>query len=181
MAKKKGVCTNYGNCPIADSKIVVEVDEAQFICPDPECGRELQEIKRKPFPIKIVLLGAVCISIMLLIIFWPHSEKDVPPPPNVDTTSIVIGPGQGGNSPEKNGEYTLPYGTYYGPISEGLPNGENGIITITSTHSLPYVSDDEGASLGKGDKIINTIFQGGKLTSGTIVFSDGNKKDVSFK
>ena len=49
MAMKKGQCHNFGECDLADSKEIQEVDEHEFICE--ECHKPLHECgKSKPGP-----------------------------------------------------------------------------------------------------------------------------------
>lgn len=63
LAKRRGHCTNFGNgCAVADSKKIVEVDITDdFVCP--ECGSDLTEIVKKPFPKWII---AVIAAVVLL-------------------------------------------------------------------------------------------------------------------
>lgn len=180
MAKKNGYCTNYGNCTNADTKKELEVEEMQFTCP--ECGLDLQEIKPKPFPLKVVILCVVCIIIVLSIIFWP--KPDGPKPPvikdSINPPKEVVDSNPT-DTPQYIGNYDLSFGTYHGPIKNGKPNGIGGEIVISTDCYLPYINDAEGARLGCGDKIENTVFTNGKLKSGTILFSDGSTKDTDFK
>ena len=48
MAIKKGICKNYGECDIADTKppVVQEADSTNFVCE--ECGKPLTECKEGP-------------------------------------------------------------------------------------------------------------------------------------
>ena len=41
MAFKRGRCKNYGGCHYADDRKELEVDELNFICPNPDCGAPL--------------------------------------------------------------------------------------------------------------------------------------------
>ena len=45
MAIKKGICKNFGECSLADDKIVQEVDSTNFVCE--ECGSSLYECDGK--------------------------------------------------------------------------------------------------------------------------------------
>lgn len=39
---KNGICTNFGNCPNADDRKVLTIQDGQeFVCPNPDCGKEL--------------------------------------------------------------------------------------------------------------------------------------------
>ena len=42
MALKKGLCHNYGECGLADSREIQEKDSTEFVCE--ECGKALQEV-----------------------------------------------------------------------------------------------------------------------------------------
>lgn len=63
MALKKGVCKNYGNCPLADNEEIQEVDSSEFFCKYD--GKPLYEITPPPPPPKwiyfviaaIILIG----------------------------------------------------------------------------------------------------------------------------
>lgn len=187
MAKKKGYCTNFGNCSIADAHSLVDVDEANFVCP--ECGLDLREVRQKPIQWKYVLLAVVCLAVASMIIFWPKPKPPQPidtipvetiPKPvdtNDDTSSVI--------RHNEKGDCTLGYGRYHGPIDDNnMPDGEGGVVIVTTDCELPYSNDEKGsvaATLGVGDKIVNTCFAHGKIISGTIVFSDGGKKFVRFE
>jgi NitT/TauT family transport system substrate-binding protein len=76
MAIRKGKCTNFGNCPVADSKQIVQIPEgADIICPD--CGRQLSEIApERNLPLKSiigVLAGLAIIGIGLWL--WLGSKS----------------------------------------------------------------------------------------------------------
>ena len=67
MALKKGICKNYGNCHLADNVEIQEVDSSEFICTNPDCGKELYEYKGpgpSPFPLKLFL---IIVTALLLI------------------------------------------------------------------------------------------------------------------
>lgn len=61
MAIKKGICKNYGECDIADSKppVIQEVESSNFVCE--ECGKPLHECAKTPptstSPLKKILIG----------------------------------------------------------------------------------------------------------------------------
>lgn len=57
---KKGQCINYGNCSKASSKEIIEVNLGDdFNCP--ECNGSLIEIKKKPFPMWIIVVIALVV------------------------------------------------------------------------------------------------------------------------
>lgn len=88
MASKRGRCRNYdGACHFAIDRKVVEVDDVDFVCPNPDCKQRLTAIDdgRRPvaFP-KVVLLAAVLVLIAIGI--WRFvplepSDDDGPAPP----------------------------------------------------------------------------------------------------
>jgi hypothetical protein len=48
--KRRGKCINFGNCPVADRKQIVELDITEdFLCPD--CGNNLVEDVKPPSPV----------------------------------------------------------------------------------------------------------------------------------
>ena len=93
----KGRCTNFGNCPKADSGEIQDVPAgADFECAEPECESELLAIDTGgggvPVPLKIsalvVLAGLIGIGGWLV---WPDSsvvERDVP----TKQDSTIVGP-----------------------------------------------------------------------------------------
>lgn len=66
MAIKKGKCTNFNECDLADNHEVQEVDSANFICE--ECKQPLSEVQIKEGPnsglIKKVLIGLVGLGVI---------------------------------------------------------------------------------------------------------------------
>lgn len=62
MAIKKGICKNYGECDLADSKppVIQEAESSNFVCE--ECGKELHEVSKTshtPSPVgKIIAIVA---------------------------------------------------------------------------------------------------------------------------
>lgn len=66
MAIKKGICKNYGECDIADTKppVVQEADSTNFVCE--ECGKPLTECGKTPPPppIKIILAAIAGLAVI---------------------------------------------------------------------------------------------------------------------
>jgi len=61
---KKGICINVGNCQNANEKKLIEVAVGEdFVCPNPECGGNLNEVKEKEFPWKVVAIAVVVLLI----------------------------------------------------------------------------------------------------------------------
>ena len=90
----KGRCTNFGNCPKADSGEILDIPAgADFECP--ECESELLAVNTGgdgvPAPVKlaagVVLVGLIGIGSWL---FWPQSsvvDPDIPPDPSPISTT----------------------------------------------------------------------------------------------
>lgn len=68
MAIKKGICKNYGECDIADSKnpVVQEADSSNFVCEC--CGAPLYECAKTPppstSPLKKILIGVAGAAVL---------------------------------------------------------------------------------------------------------------------
>ncbi len=69
MAIKKGICKNYGECDIADTKplVIQEADSTNFVCE--ECGSPLTEYKESTEPnggnkLKIILASIAGLAIV---------------------------------------------------------------------------------------------------------------------
>ena len=43
MALKKGICKNFDYCDIADKGEPIEADDSAFVCPNPNCRKDLAE------------------------------------------------------------------------------------------------------------------------------------------
>jgi tetratricopeptide (TPR) repeat protein len=91
MAVRKGKCIQFGVCPRADSKEVVEVEAGQdFLCPDP-CGKPLQEISDQvDGRRKVLVLGAAVFVIIAFAVggYWFVKNHDpYPELPSDKTTS----------------------------------------------------------------------------------------------
>lgn len=74
----------------------------------------------------------------------------------------------------------LSCGIYNGPMSNGVPNGIGGIITVTNSHAIS-LKDGTGESVivNSGDKIVDTKFKNGVLQQGQIIRSNGERKYIS--
>ena len=60
---KKGHCLNFGNCPKADRKEIIELSFTEdFVCP--ECQQDLVEITQKPNPLKKLLIPGIAILVI---------------------------------------------------------------------------------------------------------------------
>lgn len=64
---KKGNCINFGNCPKADRKEIIELNFTEdFVCP--ECQQDLVEIAKKTNPLKKMLIPGSIILVIVIII-----------------------------------------------------------------------------------------------------------------
>lgn len=72
-----------------------------------------------------------------------------------------------------SGSYTLPYGTYKGPLASGKPNGE-GKVSVTKAYSLDNKSG-KTYDLEPGD-YLDAEFKDGRLLNAYWYGSDGKKK-----
>ena len=85
MAIKKGICKNYGECDIADTKppVVQEADSTNFVCE--ECGKPLTECSKTPPPppnlLKIILAAIASLAIIGGGAYYFLSSSDTTPQP----------------------------------------------------------------------------------------------------
>lgn len=100
MALIKGICKNFGECDLADSKEVQEVDKTNFVCE--ECGKPLHLLdsaksskgKRPDNNKLIIIIAAVVVLIALIGGFYVLGQGDAKPEPEsavaapVDNDSI---------------------------------------------------------------------------------------------
>ncbi len=94
MAKKKGICRNFDNCDLADSKEVQEVESTEFVCA--ECGKPLTECgeskhkKKSNKPLLIIIALIIIAAIVGCILLFgkksaPQSHEVIS---QVDSTFI---------------------------------------------------------------------------------------------
>ena len=68
MATRRGKCTNFGNCEVANQQKIISVPQgADFVCP--ECGRELSEMRVAAPRNNRALVGGVIVLVLLLAAF----------------------------------------------------------------------------------------------------------------
>lgn len=87
---RKGVCTNFGNCKVADSKQIIQIPQgADFLCP--ACTRHLTEVngkKQQPFALVAALI------VLGLGLWWffkkPVTGDHPPPPPPASSTRVDL-------------------------------------------------------------------------------------------
>lgn len=96
MALVKGICKNFGECDLADSKEIQEVDKTNFVCE--ECGKPLHPVEGGAKPSggqgpskKLIIAGAV-LGIAAIgggaYLLWPNEE----PKTNTETNNSSIEP-----------------------------------------------------------------------------------------
>lgn len=68
MAIKKGICKNFGECDLADDKVVQEAESTNFVCSNPECGKPLHEINdvKKVKRVNKKLIGIIAAAVVLI-------------------------------------------------------------------------------------------------------------------
>lgn len=83
MADRTGKCTNFDNCHLADSGELITVpDGEEFVCPDPDCRKELMEVGktngkgRKPL-VAAVVAAVVIVGGLTGFLFWPSDDGSV--------------------------------------------------------------------------------------------------------
>lgn len=90
MVQRKGRCTNFGNCSVADNKQIVEVPEtANFVCPT--CSRQLAEVGgRRSGPLVPIVITLGLVSIVAAFLLLNKQRPGVQTPPA--TSAPVPGP-----------------------------------------------------------------------------------------
>lgn len=78
MAKRQGRCPNIDGCSKAMNDVIFEIDEVDdFVCP--ECGHELEEIrkkKKKSNPLPLIIGGAVVVIGIVVGLIFAFSSGD---------------------------------------------------------------------------------------------------------
>lgn len=75
LSVKKGKCINFGNCKIADTKEIIEVNLGDdFVCSNPDCRGMLVEVKREPKK-KWILYSAIAVVLVGIIGFSAIKSK----------------------------------------------------------------------------------------------------------
>ncbi len=100
MPVRRGKCINFGNCDKADSRAIIEVPEgAEFVCPDPDCGKALDPSVPNPngrgwVKVAMAALAGVIIvgGITYLVVSGLPSDRsattEVPPAPSDAASSV---------------------------------------------------------------------------------------------
>lgn len=81
---------------------------------------------------------------------------------------------------EKERPYSIGWGSYEGPMSGGKPHGFGGTIIVKSTYTIDLKkASGETVTVTRGDKIVSTKMENGRLRQGEIHFADGTRKYIS--
>ena len=203
--KRKGICTNFGQCDKADKHEVQEVNPGEsFVCSNPSCGKELTEIKSKSSknPYRVLGLVALCVVVLLFLLFrnckGNHNEvivdttivdTIVDDTPIVKDTTKVDTTVKNGTTIRDNGRdderrrtvithepvRAVRWGDYVGH------KDADGIAhgTGTVTRVTNEYSLGGGRILRIGDRIENANFVHGDLVSGKIYTRDGTSYDYA--
>lgn len=96
MALKKGICKNYGNCPLADNEEIQEVDSSEFFCTYEPCQKPLHEITPPPPPKKwiyivIATIIIICGGLGAYFGFFRGSGESVLLSLNKETIKLNVG------------------------------------------------------------------------------------------
>lgn len=75
--------------------------------------------------------------------------------------------------------YSLPYGTYEGPATGGVPNGLNGVVKVTKGFNLDLKSGGTTLRLEPGDMIVSCKFRNGKTVQGFLKRANGEGKNFN--
>lgn len=96
----------------------------------------------------------------------------------VTAVTIVKKKGGGGDqSYVKN--YSLSYGSYTGPATNGIPDGINGEVKVTRGFNLDLKSGGATLRLEPGDRIVNCKFRNGKIVQGFLKRANGEGKNFN--
>lgn len=97
----------------------------------------------------------------------------------VPKKSTNQGGGGASQDPAYVRNYSLPYGTYTGPATNGLPDGLNGEVKVTKGFNLDLKSGGATLRLEPGDRIVNCKFRNGKLVQGFLKRANGEGKNFN--
>lgn len=200
MAKVKGICKNYEECGLADSKEIQEVEKTNFVCE--ECGKTLYEqnspIKNAKTS-KLPLLLLIAAGLVLLggggfaVTHWGGKDKaknggeieiveeeyelegeesDLDDEEEIVETPVDTK--STGTTIQPSG-YALGWGTYEGPMQGGKPHGIGGEVKVSKSYSID-LKNGSSKQVFRGDKLVNTKFVNGKLVQGYIHRSNGEQE-----
>lgn len=196
-------CTNYGICPEADKGTVflqsdLEEVDGKYVCPNPKCGQELEEIPSKK-PVNVKLIALIAAGLVLLggvgfaVAHWGGKDKaenggeieiveeeyelegeesDLDDEEEIVETPVDTK--STGTTIQPSG-YALGWGTYEGPMQGGKPHGIGGEVKVSKSYSID-LKNGSSKQVFRGDKLVNTKFLNGKLVQGYIHRSNGEQE-----
>lgn len=173
MAKVKGICKNYGECGLADSKEIQEVEKTNFVCE--ECGKTLYEQNspiKKAKTSKLPLLLLIAAGLVLLggggfaVTHWGGKDKvdteedgvKTPvAPPIVPVDSIIV----------SETEHTLYIGDSAKITTKVIPSEatDTTVVWMTSNPNIVTVSDGNIKAVGKGQATVTVKSNDGKASA----------------
>lgn len=110
---KKGHCLNFGNCPKADRKEIIELSFTEdFVCP--ECQQDLMEIVKKSNPLKKMMIPGSIILVLVLLIGGGYAYYKFQKSKVITATEIV-----------KDGISALDSAKDAGSVGEQAKNGDS--------------------------------------------------------
>lgn len=81
--------------------------------------------------------------------------------------------------PQAN-NYKLSWGTYEGPMKNGVPHGIQGEVTVTSRYTIDLKKTPaQTVQVSPGDKIVNCKFENGRLVYGMLKRSNGEQEALT--
>lgn len=168
MAKVKGICKNYGECGLADSKEIQEVEKTNFVCE--ECGKTLYEQNspiKKAKTSKLPLLLLIAAGLVLLggggfaVTHWGGKDEgdgvETPvDPPIVPVDSIIV----------SETEHTLYIGDSAKITAIVIPSEatDTTVVWMTSNPDIVTVSDGIIKAVGKGQATVTVKSNDGKAS-----------------
>jgi hypothetical protein len=159
LTVKKGQCINFGNCPKADSKEVIEVKLGDdFICP--ECGGTLVELPPQKNHLKLILIIAGAVLALggggFAVYYNLIQEK-------VEIISEVIDAVEAPADKEPievEPQQELVTGVTLSPTSQTLSVGKTLQLTATV---LPDNADNKAVSWESDNTAVATVDDDGKV------------------
>ena len=77
LTARKGKCINFGNCSIADTKEIIEVNLGDdFVCSNPDCRGMLVEEKKQPQKKWILYAGIAIVFIGSILFLYIKSKVE---------------------------------------------------------------------------------------------------------
>ena len=170
--KRKGFCTNFGNCKNADNKIPVEVDiSADFVCT--ECNRDLIELNEKKFwkkyNKKYIAIGAIILVVAFGVYFGIMKFTR-------DVSSTIIDKGieavTKGTNDNGNKTITTDKKKSVEPTTENVkPNDEKEVIDNNAKNIVTKTGNEIKTTKETGNK----IRESGNNSWKTLNFPNGDR------